>query len=349
MAKRGRPPHPDVLTPREWEVLGLIRDDLGNEEIAKRLDLTVSGVKYHVSEILSKLGLENRADAARWASQAEERPGEWWALAIAPLSNLRLLRVRWLPSLVSAALAAVVAIAVGVFVWALVVTRGSDATPQPPDIDAVLAELGPGTTVHMLNVRYRRYGPAEEIYARYFPESGPETLTNETWLEFDEDGKLVDVHTESRREDGSVYRRTKFEDGEMIEEDGDGVEVERRPLGFSLGGSVEELRQTYRDAIEQGIARLDEYPDAPSVTLHDIEVLVLETRREFTRTLSPASASSFSAPYLYDLQPVEEIRRSYVLPDGRWGLRSEIVVIGADGTETVVESTDHLVFEVIDS
>lgn len=64
MNKRGRPPHPDILTPREWEVLGLIREELSNEEIAGRLGISIDGVKYHVSEILSKLGVGSREDLA---------------------------------------------------------------------------------------------------------------------------------------------------------------------------------------------------------------------------------------------------------------------------------------------
>src|SRR5439155_4157510 len=66
MAKRGRPPHPDILTPREWEVLALVRERLTNEGIAERLGITAAGAKYHVSEILSKLGLATREEAAAW-------------------------------------------------------------------------------------------------------------------------------------------------------------------------------------------------------------------------------------------------------------------------------------------
>jgi len=62
--RRGRPPHADVLTPREWEVLALIRQGLTNEEIAARLGISESGARYHVSEILSKLSVRSRQEAA---------------------------------------------------------------------------------------------------------------------------------------------------------------------------------------------------------------------------------------------------------------------------------------------
>ena len=42
MGRRGRPPHPDILTPREWEVLALLRSGASNEEIAEQLGVTLS-------------------------------------------------------------------------------------------------------------------------------------------------------------------------------------------------------------------------------------------------------------------------------------------------------------------
>ena len=61
----------DVLTPREREVLALLGHGLTNEEIAHRLDISLDGAKYHVSQILSKLGVPTREEAAVW--RPEER------------------------------------------------------------------------------------------------------------------------------------------------------------------------------------------------------------------------------------------------------------------------------------
>lgn len=66
MGRRGRPAHPDILTPREWEVLELLREGLNNVEMAERLGISRDGVKYHVSQILSKLNVESREEAAVW-------------------------------------------------------------------------------------------------------------------------------------------------------------------------------------------------------------------------------------------------------------------------------------------
>ncbi|MCH7945752.1 MAG: DNA-binding response regulator, partial [Armatimonadetes bacterium] len=48
MSKRGRPKHPGILTPREWEVLALLRQSLTNDEVAQRLAISLAGAKYHV-------------------------------------------------------------------------------------------------------------------------------------------------------------------------------------------------------------------------------------------------------------------------------------------------------------
>ena len=65
-----RPPFPagpSPLTPRELEVLRCIAADYSNQEIAERLVLQVATVKHHVHNILDKLHLRHRWDAARLA------------------------------------------------------------------------------------------------------------------------------------------------------------------------------------------------------------------------------------------------------------------------------------------
>ena len=86
MGRRGRPPHPDILTPREWEVLELLRQGLSNPEIAQRLGISPAGARYHVSEILGKLAVESRQEAARWRPAEERRP--WWTAAFVPVTAL---------------------------------------------------------------------------------------------------------------------------------------------------------------------------------------------------------------------------------------------------------------------
>jgi DNA-binding CsgD family transcriptional regulator len=85
MTRRGRRPYPDILTPREWEVLTLLREGRSNPEIAAQIGVSRDAVKYHVSEILSKLGLESREEAAAWQPEPPELPvlRPAWARALA--------------------------------------------------------------------------------------------------------------------------------------------------------------------------------------------------------------------------------------------------------------------------
>lgn len=63
----GSPPTPEPLTERELEVLQLVAQGLSNQEIAKRLVIGDATVRTHIGNILSKLHLANRVQAALYA------------------------------------------------------------------------------------------------------------------------------------------------------------------------------------------------------------------------------------------------------------------------------------------
>ena len=120
MKKRGRPHHPDVLTPRQWEVLALIRENLSNREIAEKLGISLNGVKFHVSEVLTKLGVPTRLEAARWR---RPKPGGWRLGAIAPLVFWR--KLNWFAPSVAGGLGIAIAAGFGLLIWGLLVTQSN--------------------------------------------------------------------------------------------------------------------------------------------------------------------------------------------------------------------------------
>ncbi len=63
---RGRPPHPDVLTPAEWHVLDLVRHGLSRAQVAARLERRGIAVKYHLANIGDKLGVRGIRALRHW-------------------------------------------------------------------------------------------------------------------------------------------------------------------------------------------------------------------------------------------------------------------------------------------
>jgi NarL family two-component system response regulator LiaR len=61
--------HGDELTEREREVLALLVEGMSNQEIADKLFLGIGTVKFHVRNIYSKLGVDNRVAAVTLAMQ----------------------------------------------------------------------------------------------------------------------------------------------------------------------------------------------------------------------------------------------------------------------------------------
>jgi len=167
MGRRGRPRHPDILTPREWEVLELLHGHLSNEQIAERLGISLDGAKYHVSQILSKLGVATREEAAAWP---EERRA-WWA--------------RWPLWARIAGAATVLAAAGGFLILAAFVRRGQSE-------DEIVSTSGSSSTqvpANGLEIPFEECGsnrdwvqpPLEQVLKHHYLEGVPTDEARQTY------------------------------------------------------------------------------------------------------------------------------------------------------------------------
>jgi DNA-binding NarL/FixJ family response regulator len=71
---REAPPAP-MLTSRELQIIELINAGLSNKDIARRLDIGVATAKSHVHNLLGKLNLQRRSQAAVWMREQNDRLG----------------------------------------------------------------------------------------------------------------------------------------------------------------------------------------------------------------------------------------------------------------------------------
>jgi len=140
MRGRGRPKHPDILTPREWEVLALLREGGSNEEIAQALGVALATARFHVSEIIGKLGVTNRHEAAAWRPEpTSSRPA--WARAVAASAAVR--QIKW--SGVGAGLS--VAVVAGVITVVALLAWGITRTSTLPTLSSGVSDFcTPGPT-----------------------------------------------------------------------------------------------------------------------------------------------------------------------------------------------------------
>jgi DNA-binding NarL/FixJ family response regulator len=69
LAGRQEGPPAVPLTPREVEVLELVRTGLANKQIARRLGISERTVKAHLTSVFATIGVADRTQAALWAER----------------------------------------------------------------------------------------------------------------------------------------------------------------------------------------------------------------------------------------------------------------------------------------
>jgi two-component system, NarL family, response regulator LiaR len=63
------------LTPREWEVLDLLCEGMGTDDIADKLVVSIETVRSHVRNLLRKLGVSSREEAVALADSLRDPEG----------------------------------------------------------------------------------------------------------------------------------------------------------------------------------------------------------------------------------------------------------------------------------
>ncbi len=229
----GRPRLPtatrEELTPRQGEVMRLMAAGRTNFEIAQQLGVSLEGAKYHVSEILGKLGVDSREEAvAAW--RHEQRPLVRLRRALAPIAAASWLR----PALALGVLA--LALGIGILLVLLATSGDSD-----PDDDPLPAVTGPDPTAtpfppdnvpascaaDRARIVHPAWGPAAgdgPVYASFGPpmEPGQRTLTfypSGRFNSFPEGwgGREIMVIVEDTYQDAITIRATRLDGQTPVE------------------------------------------------------------------------------------------------------------------------------------
>jgi DNA-binding NarL/FixJ family response regulator len=69
LVSRQRPADRPSLTPREADVLRLVRQGLANKQIGRRLGISERTVKAHLTSAFQRIGVQDRTQAALWAER----------------------------------------------------------------------------------------------------------------------------------------------------------------------------------------------------------------------------------------------------------------------------------------
>lgn len=351
--KRGRPAHPDILTPREWEVLALVAEGLTNGDIAVRLGITERGARYHVSEILSKLGLEGREAAAQWwREQAGTRSKRGAFLAwLAPVSL-----VKWPAPVVGVM---VLILVVGAW-WGVGMGRGDGSSLLPglsfgalsdTQTPEVLRERyltrqdpGPGQVLYMRVERFERRAELARWIEAATGIPGEELII-ESWQKVDDDGRTLN----------RVYSRRLTPDGKLISETFiERDDPESRTIWHTRGPVspgpqdrptryINPPRVADFEGLEERVAR----QQGGRVLARTQTEVVVEHRTHVPAIHRVVEAPSWRTPDDSGLAPVEWLNRETIRDDGLQVLR-EIYAVTEAGAEVLIGRYELTHFEVLD-
>lgn len=125
--------HVEQITDRQREVARLVAEGRSNPEIAEALGISLAGAKYHVSELLGRLGVERRQNVADWY---REHAGP----VVPARSRWSRLRALW-------PLGALAAVGVPLAVLAVALANGRAEVPPDATPTATLVAMATATEI----------------------------------------------------------------------------------------------------------------------------------------------------------------------------------------------------------
>ena len=225
------------LTKRQREVLSLIASGRNNPQIAVALGITRDGVKWHVHEVLLRLNVDTREEAAELWREYHGLPRRLWRTANA-LGSLR-----WLPWAFASA---------GIVVAITLISSWTAERSSPGPQGAEPASYA-GQTIRFTVTEYinpdRRHGLSE---AQLLQQA--HTVTDE-WWRFDNAGVPIASRADRHAADGSLLQTTVHGDSHELLYTHDPFDSIDRPCAVQLddGGWA----QGFPAMTPQGLLDLD--------------------------------------------------------------------------------------------
>jgi hypothetical protein len=212
--------------------------------------------------------------------------------------------------------------------------------------EEVLAQLTEGKALHQKVVVYTRHGAAATVIRERATEWYlPERHVSELWLEAGPKGKIVRVSGWVKSDSGDLLQEITTAGTEVITRDvASGKEWRSSLAGLSAPAAasrIAELRAALLEGMDTGKAVVSGHG-----RIGERNTVILD---EETEPPDPIQGEGYSLPYIEDIRPVMLVQRTEVDEETFRFLRWSAIAVDSQAVEYVVEQSDRVVFEIVDS